>query len=226
MIWRCVRESIFQIGTNYFLLQIWSDLGFSVELKTGAREYCIDTSGFHCLEIGLRRGYRIRNHTTGRTLPSSMTNPPDACPPPGVPVASLASIDVWLEYRFQAKDKSQAQNCSKLEVSLLGQEPSVVASPQVLERMAEAVILQPMHDEGSSEDLGSQTACISGDGSDPSCEGLFRLFDLGIQRLILSNSIKDPTICVSQHATTRSFADIFPAVFDPGYRDVSSQSRS
>lgn len=203
------------------LLQIWSDLGFSVELK----RYCIETSGFHFLQLGMHRGCLARNHTTGRTLPGSMTNPPDARPPPGVPVATLASIDVRLEYRFQAKDVSQAEDCSVLEVSLLGQGTSVVSSPHVLEEMVETKILLPMHDENSYAAVRQQTVRISGKRS-PSSEELFRLFDLGIQRLIISNSIKDPTVSVSQKSTIKSFADIFPAVFDPGYRDVSSQFRS
>ena len=204
--------------------RIWSDLGFSVGLKTGARGYCIDTSGFHCFELCLRRDCRVRNHTTGRTLPSLMTNPPDACPPPGVPVATLASIDIRLEYRFNAKDISQSQDCSNLGIGLLGQEPSVGASSQVLDRMTEAAMPHPTHDEDSSGALGPQTACISRDRSDPSCEELFRLLDLGIRRLVIFNSIQDRTIRVSQQDTINSLTDISPAVFNPAYRDVSSQS--
>ncbi|KAF4766088.1 hypothetical protein N7455_005648 [Penicillium solitum] len=204
-------------------MEIWSDLGFSVELKTGARGYYIDTSGFHCLELGLRRECRVLNHTTGRTLPSSMTNPPDVCPPPGVPVATLASIDIRLEYRFHAKDISQSQDYPNLEIGLLGQELSVGASSRVLDRMAEAPMLHPTHDEDSSEALGPQTACISGDGSDPSWEKRFRLLDLGIRRLVICNSIKDRTIRVSQQDTIKSLADISPAVFNPAHRDAINQ---
>ena len=152
-----------------------------------------------------------------------MTDPPDACPPPGLPVATLALIEVRLEYRFQAKNISQTEDCSRLEVGL-GQGPSVYASPHVLEEMVETTILQPMRDQNSSEAVRQQTACTSGDRL-PSSEELFRLFDIGIQRLIISNSIKDPMIRVSQQATIKSFADIFPIVFDPGYRDVSSDFR-
>ncbi|KAJ5229616.1 hypothetical protein N7489_010324 [Penicillium chrysogenum] len=203
-------------------MEIWSDLGFSVEIKTGAGEYCIGTSGTHCLELGLRRGWPIHNHKTGRTLPSMMTNPPDACPPPGVSIATLASIDVWLEYRFQGKDIPQSQDPSELEVGL-GQGSSVFHGPQRPETMTEVAILQAVHDEDFHEAIGSQFSCISGDGSDPSLEELLRLFDLGIQRLVISNSIKDPTISVSQQATLKSLADISPAVFDPGYRDAMNQ---
>ncbi|KAK4867473.1 hypothetical protein LT330_000983 [Penicillium expansum] len=184
-------------------IEIWSDLGFSVELKTGRREHCVDTTGFHCLELALHREY--------------------ACPPSGVPVATLASIDIEVEYRFQANDVPQAQDCSKLELGLLRQVQSVVAGPGVLERITESAFLHPMHNKGSSEVLGPQTAYISGDELDPSCEELFCLFDLGIHRLVISNLIKDPAILASQHDTTKSFADIYPAVFDPGYRDAINQ---
>ncbi|CAG8176370.1 unnamed protein product [Penicillium nalgiovense] len=218
----CDREYFPKLETDYPFLQIWSDLGFSVELKAGAREYCIDTSGTHFLELGLRRGYQIQNHTTGRTLPSMMTNPPDAFPPPGVPVAILTSIDVRLEYRFQGKDIPRPQDRSELDVGL-GQGSSVFPGPQLLGTMTEVAILQPVHDQGSSEAIGSQFSCISGDGSDPSFEELLRLFDLGIQRLVISTSIKDPTISVSQQATLKSLADISPAVFNPGYRDAMNQ---
>ncbi|KAJ5373384.1 hypothetical protein N7517_005390 [Penicillium concentricum] len=201
-------------------MEIWSDVGFSVELKTGAREYCIDTSGFHCLELGLRRECKMRNSTTGRALPSSMTNPPDARPPTGVPVATLASIDVQLEYIFQPRRIPQVQEYFKLKVGLLGQESSTFCSPRLLETMADVAILQR---EDPTEIPGSQSSCISGDESDPSCEELFRLFNLGVQRLFISNSIKDPTIRVPQQVTIKSLAGISPAVFDPGYRDAMNQ---
>ncbi|KAJ5931504.1 hypothetical protein N7516_005993 [Penicillium verrucosum] len=204
-------------------MEIWSDLGFSVESKAAARGYCIDTSGFHYLGLGLRRECRVRNHTTGRTLPSSMTNPPDACPPHSVPVATLASIDIRLEYRLHTKDISQSQGCSDLEIGLLGQEPSIDTSFQVLDRMAEAAMLHPTHDEDSTEALGPQTACVSGDGSAKSWEELFRLLDLGIQRLVISTSIKDRAIRVSQQDTIKSLADISPAVFNPAYRNAVNQ---
>ena len=153
-----------------------------------------------------------------------MTNPPDACPPPGVSIATLASIDVWLEYRFQGKDIPQSQDPSELEVGL-GQGSSAFPGPQRPETMTEIAILQAVHDEDLHEAIGSQFSCISGGGSDPSLEELLRLFDLGIQRLVISNSIKDRTISVSQQATLKSLADISPAVFDPGYRDVSFPSQ-
>ncbi|CAI7564776.1 unnamed protein product [Penicillium glandicola] len=204
-------------------MEIWSDLGFSVELKTSVREYCTDTSGFHCLELGLRRECRIQNRTMSRTLPSSMTNPPDACPPPGIPVAILASIDVRLEYHFPARDIPQAQEYSELKVGILGQQSSVFSSSQLLETTAEVSILQPVHDGVPSEAVRSQSSYISGDVSHPRGEELFRLFDLGIQRLLISNSIKDPTVCVSQKVTIKSFAGIAPGVFDPGYRDAINQ---
>ncbi|KAJ5608246.1 hypothetical protein N7537_004865 [Penicillium hordei] len=217
-----IRVFVSRLGSKLCDMEIWSDMGFSVELKTGAR-YCIDTSGFHCLEFGLRRECRVRNHTTGRTLPSSMTNPPDACPHPGLPVATLASIDVRLEYRFHAKDISQSQDYSNIGIGLLGQEPSVGTSSQGLDRITEAAMQHSTHDEDSSRALGPQTACISGDGSDPSWEELFQLLDLGIRRLVISNSIKDRAIRVSQQDTIKSLADISPAVFNPAYRDAINQ---
>lgn len=155
-----------------------------------------------------------------------MTNPPNACPPPSVPVATLASIDVRLEYRFHARDISQSQDYSNSGIGLLEQEPSVGACSRVLDRMAETPTLHATHDEDSSEALGPQTAGISGDGSDPSWEEIFRLLDLGIRRLVISNSIKDRTTLVSQQGTIKSLAGIFPAVFNPAYRDVSFQSQS
>lgn len=155
-----------------------------------------------------------------------MTNPPDACPPHSVPVATLASIDIRLEYRLHTKDISQSQGCSDLEIGLLGQEPSIDTSFQVLDRMTEAAMLHPTHDEDSTEALGPQTACVSGDGSAKSWEELFRLLDLGIQRLVISTSIKDRAIRVSQQDTIKSLADISPAVFNPAYRNVSSHSQS
>ncbi|KXG52524.1 uncharacterized protein PGRI_088080 [Penicillium griseofulvum] len=152
-----------------------------------------------------------------------MTNPPDACPPTGVPVATLASIDVWLEYNFPDNNIPQAQDYSRLEVGLLEQEPSAVPHPQLLETGTGVAILQAVPSEGFSEALESQSCCISEYQSNSSCDELFRLFDLGIRRLIISNSIKDPTIRVPQHGTIKSLADLYPAVFDPGYRHEINQ---
>jgi hypothetical protein len=149
-----------------------------------------------------------------------MTNPPDACLPTGGPVAILASIDVWLEYNFPAKNIPQAQDYSELEVGLLKQVPSAFRRPRPLETGAGGANLQVVPSEGFSEVLGSQSCCISENQSNPSCDEPFRLFDLGIQRLIISNSIKDPTIRVPQNGTIKSLADLYPVVFDPGYRHV------
>ncbi|KAF9244802.1 hypothetical protein LCP9604111_7194 [Penicillium roqueforti] len=120
----------------------------------------------------------------------------------------------------EKKNSAIEQICRMLR--LLGQGISVVSSPHVLEEMVETKILLPMHDENSYAAVRQQTVRISGKRS-PSSEELFRLFDLGIQRRIISNSIKDPTVSVSQKSTIKSFADIFPAVFDPGYRDAMNQ---
>ncbi|OQE36081.1 hypothetical protein PENCOP_c012G02060 [Penicillium coprophilum] len=198
-------------------MEIWSDVGFSVELKTSAYECCIDPSGFHCLELGLRRGCNMRNHTTGRTLPSSMTNPPDACPPTGVPIAKLASIHVRLEYILQPKSISSVREYSKLEIGYLGQESSALHSPQ---EMPDVSISQHEH---PSETPGAQS-CMSGGRSYSSHEELHRLFDVGIENLVTSNSIKDPTIRVSsRQVTINSLIDFSPVVFDPRYRDAMNQ---
>jgi hypothetical protein len=122
----------------------------------------------------------MRSSINGRTLPDSMINPPDLCPPPDVPVAILTSIDIQLEYQLCGESTPQAQGFSFFDLDTLGQELSIP------------------------------------------CEQRLRLLEIGIQRLFISSSIKDPTIRVSKQASTKSLTDMFPAVFSPRYRDVSS----
>ncbi|KAJ5150729.1 uncharacterized protein N7500_010918 [Penicillium coprophilum] len=201
-------------------MEIWSDVGFSVEPKTSARECCVDPSGFHCLEFGLRRECKMRNHTTGRTLPSSMANPPDACPPTGVPIATLASIHIRLEYILQPKIVSSVREYSKLDIGCLRRESSASQAPRLLGAMPGVSI--PQH-ECPSETPGSQNRMF-GDRSYSSHEELHRLFGVGIEHLVTSNLVKDTTIRVSsRQIMIKSLVDFSPAVFDPRYRDAMNQ---
>ncbi|KAJ5570920.1 hypothetical protein N7535_004580 [Penicillium sp. DV-2018c] len=161
-------------------MKIWSELGFSAEATIHEGVENIDPSGFHWLEISLRKDHQNHFSMKGRALPDSMVNPPDVCPPPDVPVATLNSIDVHLEYGLCKKGRPKNEDFSVFDLSTLGQRSDI-------------------------------------DGQ------LFRLLENGIQRLVISSSFKDPTIHVSKQAPSKGLTDLFPAVFNPGYRDVMNQ---
>lgn len=71
------------------------------------------------------------------------------------------------------------------------------------------------------EYLKAQISHTSVDGFNSFHEEFFRLLELGMQRLIISNTIRDPDIRVSKKATLSSLPDVVPAVFEAGHQEVS-----
>jgi hypothetical protein len=208
---------------------VWSDLGFSAGIKTeGGGE--IDTSGAHCLKLGLRRENQLHNRKRRGNLPIVMANPPDVCPP-DVLSATLASIDVSLAYCLHHEHTTQAQDSSYSEFDHFQREfPHLSIDPNLKATVQpETSSLMPGHSiwldtilHGTSfQPLESQIPHTPGNGLDPSSDEYFRLFELGMQRLVISNSIKDPKIQVSKDATLKSLPDIAPAIFNSGHREVS-----
>ncbi|KAJ5143976.1 uncharacterized protein N7515_002763 [Penicillium bovifimosum] len=161
-------------------MKIWSELGFSADATTDEDAENIGTFGFHWLEISLRKDRPDHRSITRRTLPDSMINPPDVCPPPDVPVVTLSSIDVQLEYRLCEGGTTQNQGLYLSDLNTLGRRSDI-------------------------------------------CEQHFQLLETGIRRLVISSSFKDPTIHVSKQAPTKSLTNLFPVVFNPGYRDAMNQ---
>ena len=159
-----------------------------------------------------------------------MTNPPDVCPPPDVLSAALASISVSLEYFIHDEHMTQAQDLFNFEFDFLQNEFPYLTfesnfetsmQPEILSSMPGYIWPETVRHETSSQSLKSQIPHTPGNRPDPAHDEFFQLLELGMQRLVISNSIKDPKIRVSKDATLKSLPDIAPAVFNTGHREVS-----
>ncbi|KAJ5787243.1 hypothetical protein N7457_002233 [Penicillium paradoxum] len=191
-----------ELKENLCDMKIWSDLGFLAEVKEDEHGKSIETSGFHYIKVGLRKDHQIRSVSKGWTLPNIMINAPDVCPPPGVAVTALGSIDVRLEYCFHLKHPPH---------------------PQALETTIEQGLPAQMHGETFLTPFGSHISQISEHTFGPSCDEPLRLFELGIQTLLASNPTKVSMIRISKPNTMKALADLTPAVFNPEYREAINQ---
>jgi hypothetical protein len=205
------------------VLQIWSDIGFSARLKTedgedgDARES--DNSGPHCLKLGLRREPRKASHRKRWNLPAVIIDAPDACPPPGIPALILTSLDICLEYGFYVESVAHSQH-SNFDIDLFEQDSSVIAVIRALDETMDHVIAAPEPDDAMSQATqGEKFSQFS--GAPPSQRDLLRLFDLGLQRLVISNTIKDSAVQISNHFTIESLSTMMPVAFNVQYREVS-----
>lgn len=162
-----------------------------------------DTPSFHSIELGLRRDHRIHNTIKGWNLPKLMTNPPEVCPPHGVPVATLSSIDVRLEYCLRVAKATTAH---------------------LLEERVVQVIPGQIHGETCLKAFGPWPSHISEHRLGLSHEEALQLFELGFQNLVVSRPTKHPSIRTVKQTIEKCLMDLSPAVFNLQYRDVSSCS--
>jgi hypothetical protein len=126
-----------------------------------------------------------------------MANPPDVHPPPDVSSVTLASIDISLEYYLHHELLSPGETVQPETLSF--RRRIYGASSQLLESQ---IVQTPM------------------DRSGPAADEYFRLLELGLQKLFVSNSTKDPKVRVSNDTILKSLPLVAPAVFSPGYREV------
>ncbi|KAJ5191034.1 uncharacterized protein N7498_010019 [Penicillium cinerascens] len=215
--------------------KVWSNLGFTIILKTRGSDKHTDNCIAHCFTFGLCRATRRLNPTKGRALPDVLRHPPDAHAPPDVPTISLASIDVYAEYTFPHPKENTCRtiqynvgplnqlqlpfpfagcyypvNAKTFEVAAISLSPVKAAMPSAkhytfLENHALGQLLPPH----------VPLDCTS--------EVMLRLMDLGLRKLIISPTTKDRQIKVVGENTLKSLSNLAPAVFNPGYREAMHQ---
>ncbi|KAJ6012737.1 hypothetical protein N7522_003092 [Penicillium canescens] len=204
-------------------LEIWSDLGFSARLKTQEREDGDARKSDNCaplsLKLGLRREPRKASHRKRWTLPAVMVDAPDACPPPGIPALVLTSLDICLEYGFHVESMAHSQS-SNFDIDLFEQDPSVIAAIEGFDETMDHVIAA-----SDPDDVMSQTTQADkfAQFSPPSQRDLLRLFDLALQRLVISNTIVDSAVHISNHFTLESLSSMIPVAFNAQYREAMNQ---
>lgn len=162
-----------------------------------------------------------------------MANPPDVCPPEGIVTVNLTSVDIFMEFCcFHGMQMSRVKRCFDPERNFIEMKPPYIglgSDPEATTAGLTAPYPIPkdgwpkeLHQDLLSQDLRTQMPHTSVDGSGPSNEEFSQLFELGIQKLIVSNTIKAPTIRVSKENTIKSLPEVAPAIFKAGYREVSS----
>lgn len=218
---------------NNNVRQAWSNLGFTIILKTRGSDKHTDNCIAHCFKFGLCRATRRPNPTKGRALPDVLRNPPDAHAPPGAPTISLASIDIYAEYaylqpelntcrmiQYDAEPLSQLQlpfpfagcyypvRANTFEVAAISLIPCEPAMPP-----AKHYSFLGSHALEQHLPPHVPVDCTS--------EIMLRLIDFGLRKLIVSPTTKDSQIKVVGENTLKSLSTLAPAVFNPGYREVS-----
>ncbi|CAG8393821.1 unnamed protein product [Penicillium salamii] len=215
-------------------VQLWSELGFSALLSTGGVGEA-DIPGKYTFSIGLRKQHPKQDHKRHWTLPTVMVSPPEISPPRDVSTATLVSVDISLEYCFHEGDISQTSNPFISQVEFARRNPSSFSSSGFeleLQAMTEArlpetsfepVWLEEVLPDALFQHLGPQVQHKSVIEPVIPHGALQRLFELGIQRLMISNKIRDPEILVSDGASLISLADFAPVVFKLGHREAVNQ---
>lgn len=169
----------------------------------------------------------------GRTLPAVLQNPPEAHAPPGVSVITLASIDIQLEYEYPSRPTQRFCDLLALHVDSMmdlhqrdypKMETFAVAALRMTEREPEAVSHEPELEQSAET---SPTLFETSEGSTPTSPMWLQLLDLGLQKLTNSARVRSRRIrTFSKEDTLQRLPRLFPAVFNPGYRDVSLNHRS
>lgn len=191
----------------------------------------VDSPGPHLI-LGLCREHKASTGRKGRVLPAILQNPPNSHPPPDVPAITLASIDIHLEYNYlpqleerfcdlmgydldsvmnldqwHYRTKTESFAVATLAVSAKEQGPAYLNhAPNDVDASV------PGHRKNEIQDTTS------------SAQILLQLLDSGLQRLIFSARGRRAQNRTVGKNTIQNLSRLLPAVFNPGYREVSHSS--
>ncbi|KAJ5610352.1 hypothetical protein N7510_007071 [Penicillium lagena] len=212
--------------------KIWSSLGYTAMLKDGTSVTNPDMYRDRCLVFGLCKKDETSPLRKRWTLPDAIKNPVDAHPPVGVRTVYLTSVDIFLDYSYCAEHSPRQEWQYTFAARAQTQFYSVIPAP--FSRYPYRSDFEPQSPSmpGYTVDspLSSQSSHSSFSQTSHSprtdyttirkSQELLRLFDFGLQRLILSGFVKDPQVLVSGQETLHTLSGIAPAVFNRGYREV------
>jgi hypothetical protein len=134
-----------------------------------------------------------------------------------MPALILTSLDVCQEYGFHVDSVAHSQY-SNFDIDLFEQDPSVIAVIEVHDETMDHVISASDPDDAMSQATQAEK---SAQFSPPSQRDLLRLFDLALQRLVISDTIVDSAVHISKHFTIESLSSMMPVAFNGQYREVS-----
>lgn len=205
---------------------MWSEFGFLVRLKNSHIAGGLHALGPQHITVGLCREYRESFVNKGRSLPPILQKPPDAHPPLGVPAITLGSIDIHLEYSYapQLEEKfCDLMACDLDSVMNFGQ----WHCQSKIETFAVATLALSAQEPGSNYAPTHVDASIPGQQTDgiqetiSSPRNLLQLLDSGLQTFIISASARRSQTWAVGKVTLQNLSRLFPAIFNPGYREVS-----
>ncbi|KAJ6031204.1 hypothetical protein N7540_001936 [Penicillium herquei] len=201
---------------------VWSELGFTVTCK-GHKIYTKpDFSEESCLILGLCREVFKPVIEKARNLPAVLQNLPEIPPPQAMPVISLATIEIFMKYNYSSQTE-ESYYASDLIFGCEEEPPSSFQSglpPQ-------APYTDQMTTLGSSslvyfQELVQNQAIPHEYDTDQFSESFLDLMDFGLQRLIVSPSLKIPHI-QAHGDSLQNLRELAPAVFNTKYRESVNQ---
>jgi hypothetical protein len=205
-------------------------------LKDSTSSTDLDMYRDQCLVFGLCKMDETSPLRKRWTLPDAIQNPVDAHPPAGVRTVCLNSVDIFLDYSYCADHSLRQEWQYTFAAGVQTQFYSLISAP---------FSRHPYHPDTNSPSepqsgsmsgytmdspLSSQSSHSSFSQTSRSprtdyttiriSQELLRLFDFGLQRLILSGFIKDPHVLEPGQEPLHTLSEIAPAVFNRGYREV------
>ncbi|CAG7929047.1 unnamed protein product [Penicillium olsonii] len=164
-----------------------------------------------------------------------MVNPPEISPPRETPTATLASVDISLEYCFYEEDIPQPSHTLVSELVFnqgdsssvspfnLELEPQEMAEPRLPGTDCDFVWLEETLHEALPHHIEPQIHHTPTVEPSTSHGALQRLFELGMERLMTSKRPRNSDIYILEGASLASLAEIAPVVFKPEYREAINQ---
>lgn len=220
-------------------MQVWTDLGFEIILKSRRKFRESITSGSHCLAFALCRRNTIPASVNNKNIPQILRNPPEANIPSGVPTACLAAIDLHLKYAIcdtvlqvdaqivealkqNTGDETEHQPgyCSMHYTDLTG---NSVAEAFALSSIEDLLLPsdQPFDvNEHINSDHREQTTRMM-KGCEQLTPQLLNLFEIGLRKLFLSGVAKNRSIKTVSKNELQSLSLLAPAIFNPEFHEVS-----
>ncbi|KAJ5812237.1 hypothetical protein N7474_008538 [Penicillium riverlandense] len=217
--------------------KIWPSLGYTAMLKDCTSVTNLDMSRDQCLVFGLCKQDEASPLRKRWTLPDAIQNPVDVYPPTGVRTVFLTSVDIVLDYSYCAEHSPRQEWQYTFAAGGQPQLYSLIPAPSFQYRyhpdtnspfepqrpsISGYIMESPLSSQSSHSSFSQTSRCPRTDYTTIRIsQELLRLFDFGLQRLILSGSIKDPQVLMPGQETLHTLSDIAPAVFSRGYREVS-----
>ncbi|KAJ5725782.1 uncharacterized protein N7483_007139 [Penicillium malachiteum] len=157
-----------------------------------------------------------------RNLPAVLQNLPDIPPPQAIPVISLSTIEIFMEYNYL----TQTKNSFDTSELIFGSEEEP-PSPFQDRLPSQAPYTDPVIALGSTslndfQELVQNDAICHEYDTNKFSDSFLDLMDFGLQRLIVSPSLK--TSHIQTHGDSlQNLRELAPAVFNSKYREAVNQ---